>query len=456
MNLKTKSYTLEDYLKQAAQNFIDKETAGGLVLLACTVAALVLANSGFSEEFHHFWETKITFGVGEKGFTSSLHFLINDGLMVIFFFVVGLEIKREFYAGNLSGFRKASLPMLAALGGIVFPALIYVAFNLGEETIHGWGVPMATDIAYSLGIISLLGKRVPLSLKVFLTAVAVVDDIGAVLVIAVFYSTDISWLFLGIGGAILVIAVICNRVNLNHPLVYLILGIGLWYAFLNSGIHPTLAGVLLAFTIPMKIHMKDEEFMRENKKKIEKAEQASEPEKSILENKDFLKEVEGIREDTKRARPLALRMERQLTSYNSFFVMPVFALANAGVTFEEGWIEGLLEPISLGIVVGLVVGKVLGIALFSYAGIKSKISDLPENVNLKGIIGVGFIAGIGFTMSLFISTLAFTDKQFLVEAKIAILIASFIAALIGLIYLRSIFDKETRHPDQESSTISLV
>lgn len=430
-----KKIYLEEYLKDAVRKFIDGETAGGFLLIICIVIALILANSAWAESYHNFWETTISFQIDRYIFSEPLHFIINDGLMVIFFFVVGLEIKREFYAGYLSDFNKATLPLIAALGGMVVPALIYIIFNAGTENINGWGIPIATDIAFSLGIISLLGKRLPLSTKVFLTAVAIVDDIGAVMVIAIFYSSNISWVYIGISAGILVISFILNKIKVNNSLVFLLVGICLWLVFLKTGINPTLTGVLLAFTIPIKPRMDDRDFEKLNKDQLSQFKEVKHPEKSVLENKPQFKVIERIRKITKKFNPMSVRLENRLEGLNSLFVMPVFALANAGVTFEKGWSDVLFEPLGLGIFLGLVVGKVTGISLFSWIALKTKISNLPEGSSMSGIIGIGFMAGIGFTMSLFISNMAF-QGDVLTDAKIAVLIASFVAAIVGFIYLR--------------------
>lgn len=430
-----KKIYLEEYLKEAVRKFIDGETAGGFLLIICIVIALILANSAWAESYHNFWETTISFQIDRYIFSEPLHFIINDGLMVIFFFVVGLEIKREFYAGYLSDFNKATLPLIAALGGMVGPALIYIIFNAGTENINGWAIPIATDIAFSLGIISLLGKRLPLSTKVFLTALAIVDDIGAVMVIAIFYSSNISWVYIGISAGILVISFILNKIKVNNSFVFLLVGICLWLVFLKTGINPTLTGVLLAFTIPIKPRMDDRDFEKLNEDQLTQFKEVKHHKKSVLENKPQFRVIERIRKITKKFNPMSVRLENRLEGLNSLFVMPVFALANAGVTFEKGWSDVLFEPLGLGIFLGLVVGKVTGISLFSWIALKTKISNLPEGSSMSGIIGIGFMAGIGFTMSLFISNMAF-QGDVLTDAKIAVLIASFVAAIVGFIYLR--------------------
>ncbi len=445
-----KKIYLEEYLQDAARKFIDRETAGGVLLIICMVIALVLANSPLSESYHHFWEIQVSLQIDRYKFSEPLHFLVNDGLMVIFFFVVGLEIKREFYAGYLSDFKKATLPMFAALGGMVVPAGIYIIFNAGTENSNGWGVPIATDIAFSLGIISLLGKRIPLSVKVFLTALAIVDDIGAVMVIAIFYSTDISWLYIGICGGIVLLSFALNKLKVNNSYIFLVVGICLWLMFLQTGIHPTLTGVLLAFTIPIKPRMGDKDFEELSKGHLSQFNEVKHPEKSVVENKPQLKVIEGIRKITKKFNPMAVRLESRLEGLNSFFVMPVFALANAGVTFGKGWSDVLFEPLGLGIFLGLAVGKAGGISLFSWLALKTKISHMPDGGSFSGIIGIGFMAGIGFTMSLFISNLAF-ENDVLSDAKIAVLVASFVAAIIGYIYLRLIYRNKPNEKSEGDS-----
>lgn len=430
-----KKIYFEEYLIEAIRKFIDLETAGGYLLIACIVIALILANSVWAEAYHNFWETPIFFQIDQYKFSEPLHFIVNDGLMVIFFFVVGLEIKREFYAGYLADFNKATLPMIAAIGGMVVPALIYITFNAGTENSNGWGVPIATDIAFSLGIIRLLGKGIPLSTKVLLTALAIVDDIGAVMVIAIFYSTDISWSYIGICAGILVISYLLNKLKVNNSIVFLLVGVCLWLVFLKTGINPTLTGVLLAFTIPIKPRMDDRDFEKLNKGHLSQFKKVKHPEKSVLENKSKFRVIERIRNITKKFNPMSVRLENRLEGLNSYFVMPVFALANAGVTFETNWSDILFEPLGLGIFLGLVVGKVIGITSFSWIAIKTKISHLPDGTSISGIIGIGFIAGIGFTMSLFISNQAFQDDV-LTSAKIAVLIASFVAAIVGYVYLK--------------------
>lgn len=376
--------------------FIEAEVSGGVVLMAATLMALIWANSGAAASYFDLWQKKL-------GPLSVSHW-INDGLMAIFFFVVGLEIKREILIGELTGFKKAALPVAAALGGMVVPAAFYVLFNQGTPTARGWGIPMATDIAFALGALSLAGNRVPVSLKVFLTALAIVDDLGAVMVIAIFYSGQIRFDFLLYAGALLAaLSFYGRRIQESHhipwgirALPFLILGIPIWAIFLGSGVHATIAGVLLALTVPVR-------------------KPDSEPDPpSLLES-----------------------VEHALHPWNTFLIVPIFALANAGVAMGSGLGQVLREPLALGILFGLVAGKLLGIVLFSWLGIKLTKGELPNNVNWRHMVGAGLLGGIGFTMSLFVTELAFAGQSESIQtAKAAILVASAIAAVLGLLVLR--------------------
>jgi len=424
------------YFQETAQNFLDRETLGGFILLLASILALILANSGLSHEYHAVLKKDFVIGIsGEHTLKLSLEKWINDGLMVIFFLVAGMEMKREIILGELSSYQKASMPLLAALGGMVLPASIFIAFNFGSEGIKGWGIPMATDIAYSLGIVALLGKRVPIQLKVFLTALAIADDMGAILVIAFFYSSQIATMKLLTAGVILIILVILNRLGVKHLLWYLLLGVGLWMSFLHSGVHPTIAGVLFAFTVPIKPRIGQNKFRKRTARNIEKLEADEFESYNPLSNKEQRNILETIHKVAKHHHPPMLRLENALTGFNAFFVLPLFAMANAGVRLNIGVGEVLADDLGLGILLGLLVGKVSGISLFSYLGYKFGIASLPENINWRHIIGLGFIAGIGFTMSLFISYLAFDQENLIKLSKISILLASFSSGVIGLIIL---------------------
>lgn len=390
-NRSRKNATPVGRLVRTFQEFARLEASGGILLIGCTVLALAWANSPWSGSYFHLWHTDPTFGFVGGLLSKPLHFWINDGLMVLFFLLVGLEIKRETLVGELASFRKAALPIAAALGGMIVPAVFYSLCNRGGPGASGWGIPMATDIAFALGVLALLGDRAPMSLKVFLAALAIADDIGAVLVIAFFYTAQISWVSLGVGGLFFLALIAANRAGARHPLIYIALGIGLWIAFLQSGIHATVAGVLLAITIPARQSVNAESPM--------------------------------------------LRFEHALMPWNKYVIMPVFALANAGVLLSSGAARSLADPISVGVICGLVLGKPIGIVLFSWVATRSRIATVLEGVGWRQIVGVGLLGGIGFTMSLFIANLAFGDAPALDTAKVAILAASVLAGLSGALIL---------------------
>ena len=369
--------------------FFKLEAASGLVLLFSAIIALVISNSELSYLYFNTLEKYIFVGINNFGLKLSIIHWINDALMAIFFFFVTLEIKREFLQGELSNIKQAMLPIIAAVGGMVVPALIYIFINLGDsETLNGWAIPSATDIAFSLGVLSLLGKRVPLSLKVFLTALAIIDDLGAIVIIALFYSGDLSIKYLSLMLLAFIILLSINKFNIKRFLPYLVVGIFLWDFTHNSGIHATIAGVLLAMTIP---HRKNE--------------------------KDF---------------SLLIKIEHAISPYVAFGIMPLFAFANAGVSLEGLTFSSLLDKVPLGIVLGLFVGKQLGVFIFSYISIKLKIAQMPNNSNWFNFYGVGILTGIGFTMSLFVGNLAFVENmQYMDGVKIGVLTGSLLSTLFG-------------------------
>ncbi len=418
------------------QNFLEKEASGGILLLIFTVLALVWANSPFAESYSHLWHTKLSIGFENFILNYSLHHWINDGLMAIFFFVVGLEIKRELLVGELSSLKKASLPIMAALGGMIFPALFYVAFNFGKESLSGWGIPMATDIAFAIGILALLGSKVPTGLKVFITALAIADDIGAVLVIAFFYTSNISIISLAIAGGVLVLLMAANLSGIRNLIVYSVLGIILWLAFLFSGIHATVAGVLLAFTIPASSRINTAQFLSKGKKLLEDFDQSGEEGPDVLSSEDREGIVQSLEENCEKIMVPLQRFEHKLHPWVSFFIMPVFAFANAGVIISGKFISELTDPVSLGIVTGLFFGKQLGISAFTWFSVKLKMASLPFGVTWKQIYAGGILAGIGFTMSLFIANLAFTSEELLTISKVGILTASLLSGLIGFFILK--------------------
>ena len=378
-----------NYISKPFKWFFKLEAASGLVLLFAAIIALIISNSNLSDLYFSTLEKYIFIGINNIGLKLSVLHWINDALMAIFFFFVTLEIKREFLQGELSDMKQALLPIIAAVGGMVVPALFYIFINIGDsETLNGWAIPSATDIAFSLGVLSLLGRRVPLSLKVFLTALAIIDDLGAILIIAIFYSGDLSIKYLSLMLLAFIILLLINKFNIKKFLPYLLVGIFLWDFTHNSGIHATIAGVLMAMTIP---HRKKEN--------------------------DF---------------SLLLKVEHAVSPYVAFGIMPLFAFANAGVSLDGLTFSSLLNKVPLGIVLGLFVGKQLGVFVFSYLSIKFKIAKMPNNANWFNFYGVGILTGIGFTMSLFVGNLAFIDNmQYMDGVKIGVLTGSLLSTLAG-------------------------
>ncbi len=420
------------------QEFLNLEASGGILLLIATLAALLWANLPFSDSYFQLWHTHINIGIGNYTLDYSLHHWINDGLMAIFFFVVGLEIKREFLVGELSSAKQAALPVAAALGGMLFPALFYFLLNPSGNAASGWGIPMATDIAFVIGIMALLGKSIPVSLKIFVTALAIADDIGAVLVIAFFYTSQISIISLAIAAVFLILLILSNKLGVRNLLVYTLLGLGLWLAFLMSGIHATVAGVVLAFTIPAFSRINTTEFLSDSKGLITKFENAGEEGPNVLSNEDRQSIVQALEGNCEKIMTPLQRFEHGLNPWVSYFIMPVFAFANAGVPLSNDFFTELLSPISLGIILGLFLGKQLGIYLFTRIAIALKIASKPAGVNWKQIYGAGILAGIGFTMSLFITNLAFIDEALINTAKVGIITASLISGIVGFILLKSV------------------
>jgi NhaA family Na+:H+ antiporter len=421
------------------QSFIHAESAAGILLLVSTVVALVWANSPWAEAYAGFRRLPVTFGVGEFVLTEPLVLWINDGLMAMFFFVIGLEIKREILVGELASFRQAALPLTAALGGAVLPAALYSTLNTPGPGATGWGIPMATDIAFALGILALLGSRVPLALKVFLTALAIADDLMAVLVIALFYTSTISWGNLAIGGAFLVLLIAANVAGLRHPLVYSVLGIGgLWLAFLLSGVHATIAGVIAAMTIPAQTRLTGREFLAKGKALLERFEGAISPDKPQLANRERHQIAGHMKTAVQHVETPLQQLEHALHPWVTVVVMPVFALANAGVTLDADVGAMLINPVAMGVILGLLLGKPVGIVLSSWLAIRGGFAALPEGVSWSHLWAVGCLAGIGFTMSLFIAGLAFSHGPSLLSAKVGILAASTTAGTIGWLLLKRI------------------
>ena len=419
--------------------FFHNESTGGILLLICAVIAVTLASIPGGEWFDRLWETRASIGIGDFSIEMTLRYWINDALMAIFFFVVGLEIKREMLVGQLSSIKRSALPIVAALGGMLVPAGIYWACNAGHpESVQGWGIPMATDIAFAIGILSLLGDRIPPSLKVFLTALAIVDDIGAIIVLAVFYPAHALHLeFLAYAGIILAVLAAFNALKLKNKYLYIIPGIVMWYFTYRSGIHATIAGVLLAMVIPSKGSINEIRFQSRISLLLEKFKITSNRKTNVLTSPEQQHIIHSMSTELKSVDPLLHRFESKLHPIVTFIIMPLFALANAGVALDFSSISsGGLSPVTLGIVLGLLIGKPAGIFIFSFISIKMKLAARPTGVTWTQMASISILGGIGFTMSIFINNLAFSSGSLIDIGKISILIASASAALLGLLAMR--------------------
>ncbi|WP_426571007.1 Na+/H+ antiporter NhaA [Aquihabitans sp. McL0605] len=403
------------------QQFMGIEASGGIVLVAAAVVAMVWANSPWQASYVTVFHTHLNVDLGSFHYNETLVHFINDGLMALFFFVVGLEIKREWVAGELRDRRAAILPAVAALGGMIVPALIYLAFNAGGAGADGWGIPMATDIAFALGVVALLGSRVPSPLKIFLLTLAIVDDIGAIIVIAVFYTDDFAGRWLLGAGLVILAVMAARRAKVRYHVVYVVLGAALWFCILESGVHATIAGVIMGLLTPAIATLSDDD---------------AQIVVDELEDRDDLTaaDVHRVSILISEAVPLTERLEHLLHPWTSYLIVPVFALANAGIVVTS---HGLTNPssITLGVIVGLVVGKTVGVSLFSWLAVKLRLGVLPEGVRFIQLVGIAMLAGIGFTVSLFVSSLAFDFGSELRDAKIGILLASMVAAIAGSVML---------------------
>lgn len=429
--------TLNHHLILPIKLFMGREKSGGIVLLLSVALAMVLANTNIATSYFHFFEQKVGFIINGQPFLDySLHHWINDGLMAIFFFVVGLELKREFIGGELADIRNTLLPIGAAIGGMVVPALIYLGLNFGSPQTMGWGVPMATDIAFALGVVYLLGDKVPASAKVFLTTLAIVDDLGAVLVIAFFYTSELSFVSLLFGFAFLAVMFIGNRLGIKSLLFYAVLGIGgVWVTFLLSGIHATIAAVLAAFMIPADAKINESIYLKRMKKLTRRFEQEDANEVITLEEGQ-VDVLTHIQHDTSIAIPLLQQLEHKLAPIVTFVIMPIFAIANAGISFTNLSISDVFSThVALGVTLGLCLGKPIGIIGTTVLMVKLRWASLPNAINHRTLIGLGMLASIGFTMSMFISTLAFTDELGLTQAKVGIFLASIFGGIGGYILL---------------------
>jgi len=393
------------------RDFLNSEKAGGLILFLCTVASLIIANSSIGSSYVSFWHQYLDFSFGPVDLKYSLEHWINDGLMAVFFLLVGLEIERELYVGELRDLKVASLPIAAAIGGMIVPAAIHFLFNNGTPTQSGIGIPMATDIAFALGMLSLLGNKVPFSLKIFLTALAIIDDLGAILVIAIFYSNGISWGYLLVALGIFAVLSLLGRLKVYNLLVYIIPGIVMWYCMLKSGVHATITGVLLAFAIPFgKLGSKGPSY----------------------------------------------KLQHALHKPVAFIVLPIFALANTGLVLSAGWHDELASVNSIGIILGLLIGKPAGIFLFSLLLVYLKWGSLPKGIAWKHLFGAGILGGIGFTMSIFVSNLAFRDAETIQFSKIAVLIGSVMSCIIGLMWLNFTLKKTGEQIKSKEGTRKVI
>lgn len=416
--------------------FAQRESSSGIVLMVCAAIALIWANSPYQQSYFELWHLESSVEIGAWRLSHSLAHWINDGLMALFFLLVGLEIKRELLGGELSDLRQARLPLFAAVGGMIVPALIYAAINFGKPSIIAWGAPMATDIAFALGVLALLGNRIPSGLKVFLAALAIIDDIGSVLVIALFYTASINFAALGAAAACFAAMLIVNRMGVRNLVVYMLLFACLWLATLSSGVHATIAGVVAAIAIPARSRIDSKRFLDRSRSLLDdyEANQGDSPSSLLNEAQDSsLRELEIL---IGRAGTPLQRLEHTLHPLVAFGIMPIFALANAGVAISmSGFQAAITEPVTLGIVFGLVVGKLIGISLFAHLAVALKAAVLPEGVTWRHIHGVAMVGGIGFTMSLFVATLAFKSGPLLDDAKMAVILASLIAGILGCVAL---------------------
>ena len=426
-----------DKISTPFEEFIHRETTSGVLLLLCTVVALTIANTGLLESYQHLLHTHIEVSIGQWDIDKTLHHWINDGLMALFFFVVGLEIKRETLVGELADRRQAMLPIVAAIGGMAVPALIFYAINAGNDSVQGWGIPMATDIAFAVGVMVLLGTRLPKTLLTFLVALAIVDDLGAVVIIALFYTDNIAIDALIISALLLGVLVLFNLIGVRKPLPYFLIGTFLWLAMLKSGGHATLAGVLTALTIPARPKFEPSFFSKHVRSLMDRFDRAHKPDESIMRNEEQRALLQTLENCVQMVETPLQRLEHSMHMPVAFLIIPVFALANAGIPIDLSQsAQVATHPVTLGIMAGLIFGKLIGIAGVSWLAVKLGIGQLPKGTNFKQIVGVGLLGGIGFTMSIFIGELAFAaDESYLLMAKTGILFASLIAGISGLIWL---------------------
>lgn len=435
----TGTRTTADQILRPFQQFARLGASGGLVLIVCAVIAMIWANSPWRDSYYEIFHTKLSFGFGDRALSKTLHHWINDGLMAFFFLLVGLEIKRELLVGALSSVRAAAVPFVAAMGGMVVPALFYVAFASSGEEARGWGIPMATDIAFALGLLALLGRRVPLALRVFLTSLAIVDDLGALLVIAIFYTENLRTDMLIWGGGVFFALMALNRMGIRRVLPYAALGVVLWILVLKSGVHATLAGVLIAMTIPARSRINQGAFLAHLREFTDQFARGIKPGKDAGENlmtsRDQQSSILSMEMAINDAATPLMKIEHGLHPWIAFAVVPIFALANAGLELSGDLGANLTNPVFLGVFLGLALGKPIGIFGFTWLFIKSGMGSLPRGVTMQHIFGVGLLGGVGFTMSLFIGNLAFPGSDLLEVSKLGILAATLVTGALGLLVL---------------------
>jgi NhaA family Na+:H+ antiporter len=431
----TVDQALVDRITRPFQMFLKHKLAGAGLLLAATIVALFWANSAYAPQYQNLLHTYATVGIGQFEISKSLGHWINDGLMGIFFFVVGLEIKREFLAGELANPRRAALPIFGAIGGMLIPAAIYLAINPEGDNHLGWGIPMATDIAFALGILALF--PVSIGLKVFLTALAIVDDIGAILVVAIFYTDDIALQSLAVGGLFLAISIGANIAGVRNPIIYFLIGFIVWVAFLQSGVHATLAAVLMAFTIPARTRINGNQFVEQTEELLKRFKKSGVPQGNAILSTEQHSLIHSMEQITEEATAPLQELEHAIMPFVTFLIMPIFALANAGVVLADDIGAVVTHPVAIGIIAGLFIGKPLGILSFAWIAVKLKLAELPAGMTFTQIGAVGILAGVGFTMALFISTLAFNDPAIVEVAKTGVLIGSLASAIVGsfILYL---------------------
>jgi NhaA family Na+:H+ antiporter len=432
--------------RSRTMEILQQDVVSAIILLLAAVAALLLVNFGYAEPYEELLHFRLGVSLEQYSFVQTLHFWINEGLMAVFFFLVGLEIKRELLAGELASVRKATLPAIAALGGMVAPSLIFAAINAGQPSVVGWGIPMATDIAFALGCMSLLGQRVPVGLSVFLMALAIIDDLGSVLVIAVFYTERLAWGPLLIGSSLIAFSYLLSLLGVRHTAVYVVIWIAIWLEFLESGVHSTIAGVLVALTIPTNARYESPLFRGRIDVLLERFQQAEDYVNPLMVNSRQQELIHHMIHECRLVEAPLQRIEHRLHPIVVLAILPLFAFANSGVHFGGGgFAEALFSPVTLGIFFGLLLGKQIGIVGLSWLAVRLNLAELPEGVTWRQVYGMSWLAGIGFTMALFISQLAYPEgPEFLHQAKVGILLASVTAGVVGYFVLRGACRNDSR------------